>query len=63
MKKWVVVYEWPSSQLCLSCVHKTNDILDDSAAICSINATENDGVECDSFEENKDEDEVDEVCQ
>jgi hypothetical protein len=43
------IYRWPKSQICLDCKHKTEDILENSGAICSIGEKKNNGCECPSF--------------
>ncbi len=50
----MVYYEWPASQICLECVNKTSDVLEDSAALCGINCSSNNGTTCPMFEQSPD---------
>lgn len=52
-------YQWPFSQICLDCVNKTEEILDGSAALCSVNCEDNNGCNCPCFEQAEEEEEED----
>ena len=55
----VVIYEWPTSQLCLECIHGSwanidmgeEHVLD--VALCYAACKDNDGTHCPQFEQDK----------